>query len=713
MDLASLNIQRGRDHGLPPYVEWREPCGLSPITKWEDLDRVMFSTSSRKFRNLYSSVQDVDLFPAGLAEKPVPGGLVGPTFACIIAQQFSNLRKGDRFWYENPNRESSFTAAQLQQIRRVSLAQILCKTAESIETIQPFVFLTADTFRNERVSCDSEIIGTLDLSPWAERAPPEQRTKSRPKIRRKGHVKKRKNETDQSSEKSFFSFLRPTKTGINQQNKVVIRRPSDTHENLTILVQNHAVNSPVFVTDSIKGSNFQFTQANDPPKVPSHRPTVHEDPYTSRPIYYDDTQPNPVSIPQTSYRPATRPPSYVNPPSYRPVTRPPSYGKPPSHQGPYIPQAINDPSNPNPPNYGYASRPMNNYAPGNTFFDDFATTTTQRPTLYTFYTTFKRPSSTQRPSVYYYEPNRPQTHQQDPPSSWPVNHGQSYPAKPQTSGTRPSYDQTWTQEGSYDQDVSVQADHEEWGDNRPYGKPTNGYWTEFQSSTKKYPSSYYHDDEYQVQNSAANINPRPFKKQSVTIVTDSETDVHYPQSINQRVPTQTKNEVPKPLLLHGLRDRDETAEHKDHFQIDLDQIIDKRTRPGQFYYEKNVLHRYPDDDSTKDGNGVLKNEPHGTDDEVIDRIVIDSKYQIERRDPNRGGPGPSKDTDTKAQVASDEVKLTTTATVVLDDEDDGDDDDDYDSYDYGEEEEEEEEISGAYSENKEHVVAPDAVIRYI
>lgn len=147
----------------------------------------MGPASAERLRLAYHNVDDIDLFVAGLAERPVSGGLVGPTFACIIAQQFSNLRRGDRFWYENFGFESSFTPAQLQSLRRTTLAQvsnqfprkttisnsifqILCRSLES-GTLQPHVFLPATFHRNERTTCGHDELEPIDLTPWTEHDP--------------------------------------------------------------------------------------------------------------------------------------------------------------------------------------------------------------------------------------------------------------------------------------------------------------------------------------------------------------------------------------------------------------------------------------------------------------------------------------------------------------------------------------------------------------
>ncbi|CRL03888.1 CLUMA_CG017012, isoform A [Clunio marinus] len=169
MDLAAINIQRGRDHGLPAYVEWRHPCGLTEIKSWEDLETVAGPKSAERMRRAYDDVADIDLFVGGISERPVVGGLVGPTFACIIAQQFSNLRRGDRFWYENSGFESSFTPAQLSSIRQVTLSQILCRSLGSSNFMQPHAFIPADFTRNERLRCGTGILAPIDLFPWAER----------------------------------------------------------------------------------------------------------------------------------------------------------------------------------------------------------------------------------------------------------------------------------------------------------------------------------------------------------------------------------------------------------------------------------------------------------------------------------------------------------------------------------------------------------------
>ena len=69
------------------------------------------------------------------------GGALGKTFQCLLAEQFKRLRVGDRFWHENaPNRakntdKTAFTSRQLQEIRKVTLAKVICDNSENIPSI--------------------------------------------------------------------------------------------------------------------------------------------------------------------------------------------------------------------------------------------------------------------------------------------------------------------------------------------------------------------------------------------------------------------------------------------------------------------------------------------------------------------------------------------------------------------------------------------------
>ena len=99
LDLFSLNIQRGRDHGLSGYNQVRRSFGLRPVRNFSEIIPADDIETSIKLEHTYGSPEKLDLWVGILAEKAVDGGIMGELGAKIIGETFRNLREGDRFWY--------------------------------------------------------------------------------------------------------------------------------------------------------------------------------------------------------------------------------------------------------------------------------------------------------------------------------------------------------------------------------------------------------------------------------------------------------------------------------------------------------------------------------------------------------------------------------------------------------------------------------------
>nr|ARK19845.1 peroxidase-like protein [Ampulex compressa] len=153
LDVFSLDVQRGRDHGLSGYIEYRKHCGLSTVSSFNDTIGLFGEAVVQKLQKLYNNVADVDLLVGALAETRAADGLLGKTFSCLLSEQFLKTRQGDRYFYDNPSQPYPFTAAQLREIRKVTLAKVFCDNGNDIRRVQPNVFAKPGA-GNEITACE-------------------------------------------------------------------------------------------------------------------------------------------------------------------------------------------------------------------------------------------------------------------------------------------------------------------------------------------------------------------------------------------------------------------------------------------------------------------------------------------------------------------------------------------------------------------------------
>ena len=131
-DLAALNIQRGRDHGIGDYNTVRVAYGLPRLTSFAQINAD--AGVQQALKQAYGTIDRVDPWVGGLAETHLPGSSLGATFTRILVDQFTRLRDGDRFWYQN-----SLPADVVQTIQGTTLADVIRRNS-TVTNIQPGVF---------------------------------------------------------------------------------------------------------------------------------------------------------------------------------------------------------------------------------------------------------------------------------------------------------------------------------------------------------------------------------------------------------------------------------------------------------------------------------------------------------------------------------------------------------------------------------------------
>ncbi len=133
-DLPALNMQRGRDHGIADFNSVRVAIGLPAVTNFAE---IASDPGVQQFlADAYGSVDDVDLWMAGITEDHVPGAIVGETFWTILTEQFLAARDGDRFWYQN-----YLPPAMQRKVERETLASVIRRNTRIGYELQNRVFI--------------------------------------------------------------------------------------------------------------------------------------------------------------------------------------------------------------------------------------------------------------------------------------------------------------------------------------------------------------------------------------------------------------------------------------------------------------------------------------------------------------------------------------------------------------------------------------------
>jgi hypothetical protein len=167
LDLAALNIQRGRDHGLPNYRSLRGFYGVSSISLFSQI--TSDPQLQQALQTIYAgNINNIDPWIGGLAEDHLPGSSLGPLNSAVMENQFIRTRDGDRLFYR-ANAAGLFTngvlnpeIAAIIDLNDLRLSDII-EANSGVSGLPNNVFLTS---LPESDFDENGVVDSRDLAMW-------------------------------------------------------------------------------------------------------------------------------------------------------------------------------------------------------------------------------------------------------------------------------------------------------------------------------------------------------------------------------------------------------------------------------------------------------------------------------------------------------------------------------------------------------------------
>ena len=124
LDMCAIDIQRGRDHGLPDYNTLRESIGLDRISNWSEITND--AEVLTRLNLTYPEIDNVDPMMGLYAESHLSNSVLGESMHALIFDQYLRLRDGDILYFENDIELTPY----LDEIKQSTLTNVILRNSE-------------------------------------------------------------------------------------------------------------------------------------------------------------------------------------------------------------------------------------------------------------------------------------------------------------------------------------------------------------------------------------------------------------------------------------------------------------------------------------------------------------------------------------------------------------------------------------------------------